>query len=82
MIYKIENSYLDYITVKRINMSKEDFIAILEATLLCANLDIIGLSLVDDNNVLITFKGNGTRKVNIEADSYGAIIVDVMKHAF
>ena len=63
-------------------MSKEDFIAILEATLLCANLDIIGLSLVDDNNVLITFKGNGTRKVNIEADSYGAIIVDVMKHAF
>ncbi len=63
-------------------MSKEDFIAVFETTLVCANLDIIGLSLVDDNNVLITFKGNGTRKVNIEADSYGAIIVDVMKHAF
>ena len=63
-------------------MSKEDFIALLEATLLCANLDIIWLSLVDDSNVLITFKGNGTRKVNIEADSFGAIIVDVMKHAF
>ena len=63
-------------------MSKEDFIAILEATLLCANLDIIGLSLVDDSNVLITFKVNGTRKVNIEADSFGAIIVDVMKHVF
>lgn len=63
-------------------MSKEDFIAVFETTLVCANLNIIGLSLVDDNNVLITFKGNGTRKVNIEADSYSAIIVDVMKHAF
>lgn len=45
-------------------MSKEDFITIFEATLLCANLDIIGLSLIDDSNVLITFKGNGTRKRN------------------
>ncbi|MDY5576129.1 MAG: hypothetical protein SPF70_01425 [Lachnospiraceae bacterium] len=63
-------------------MNKEDFIAVFETTLLCADLDIIGLSLVDDSHVLITFKGNGTRKVNIEADSYGAIIVDVMKHAF
>ena len=63
-------------------MSKKDFISVFELTLLCADLDVTGLSLVDDSNVLITFKGNGTRKVNIEADSYGAIIVDVMKHAF
>lgn len=63
-------------------MNKEDFIAVFETTLLCADLDIIGVSLVDDSHVLITFKGNGIRKVNIEADSYGAIIVDVMKHAF
>ena len=63
-------------------MSKEDFISVFELTLLCADLDVTGLSLVDDSNVLITFKGNGTRKVNIEADSFGAIIVDVMKHAF
>ena len=63
-------------------MSKEDYITIFETTLVCANLDIIGLSLIDDNHVLITFKGNGTRKVNIEADSYGAIILDVMKHVF
>lgn len=63
-------------------MSKEDFIALLEVTLSCANLDVIGLSLVDDSHVLITFKGNGTRRVNIEADSYGAIILDVMKHVF
>ena len=63
-------------------MSKEDFISVFELTLLCADLDVTGLSLVDDSHVLITFKGNGTRKVNIEADSFGAIIVDVMKHAF
>ncbi len=29
-----------------------------------------------------TFKGNGTRKVNIEGDSYGAIIQDTMKYVF
>lgn len=63
-------------------MSKEDFISVFELTLLCADLDVTGLSLVDDSNVLITFKGNGTRKVNIEADSFSAIIVDVMKHVF
>lgn len=63
-------------------MSKEDFIAVFEATLLCANLDIIGLSLVDDNTAQITFKGGGTRKVNIEADSYSAIITDIMKHVY
>ncbi|MBQ8591862.1 MAG: hypothetical protein IJ485_03825 [Lachnospiraceae bacterium] len=63
-------------------MSKADFITVFEATLLCANLDVTGLSLVDDNHVLITFKGNGTKKVNIEADSFGAIIVDVMKYVF
>ena len=63
-------------------MSKEDFFSVFETTLLCANVDIIGLSLVDDNHALITFKGGGTRRVNIEADSFGAIIVDVMKHVF
>ena len=63
-------------------MNKEDFIAVFEATLLCANLDVIGLSLIDDSHVLIRFKGNGTRRVNIEADSYSAIILDVMKHVF
>ena len=63
-------------------MSKEDFISVFELTLLCADLDVTGLSLVDDSNVLITFKGNGTRKVNIEADSFGAIIIDVMKNVF
>ncbi len=63
-------------------MEKKEFIKVLEATLLCAELDITGLSLVDDNTVQITFKGGGKRRVNIEADSYGAIIQDVMAHEF
>lgn len=63
-------------------MSKEDFILVFETTLLCANLDVIGLSLIDNNHVLITFKGGGTRRVNITADSYGAIIRDVMKRVY
>lgn len=63
-------------------MSKSDFITIFELSLISANLDIIALSLIDDNTVQITFKGGGTRKVNIEADSHGAIILDVMKYAF
>lgn len=63
-------------------MSKEDFILVFETTLLCANLDVIGLSLIDNDHVLITFKGGGTRRVNITADSYGAIIRDVMKRVY
>ncbi len=63
-------------------MEKKEFIKVLETTLLCAELDVTGLSLIDDKTVLIAFKGGGTRLVNIEADSYGAIIVDVMKHVF
>ena len=63
-------------------MSKTEFIKVFELTLVSANLDIISLSLLDDSHALITFKGNGTRKVNIEGDSYGAIIQDVMKYVF
>lgn len=63
-------------------MSKAEFISIFELTLVSANLDIIALSLVDDSHVQITFKGGGKRKVNIEGDSYGAIIQDTMKYAF
>lgn len=63
-------------------MNKTEFIATLETTLVNANLDIIALSLMDENTVQITWKGNGTRKVNIAADSFGAIILDIMKHVF
>ena len=60
-------------------MSKQDFISIFECTLLAANLDIIQLSLIDDDHLMIMC---GKRTVNITADSYGAIIIDTMKHAF
>lgn len=63
-------------------MCKEDFITVFETTLLCANLDVIALSPIDEDHVQITFKGNGKRVVNIGADSYGAIILDVMKYVF
>lgn len=63
-------------------MSKEDFVSIFELTLVSANLDIISLTLIDDNTVQITFKGGGTRRVNIEADSHSTIILDVMKHVY
>ena len=60
-------------------MSKSDFISIFELTLVSANLDIIGLSLIDNNTAQITFKGGGVRQVNIECDSFSAIITDIMK---
>lgn len=63
-------------------MSKADFISVFEATLICAELGVTSLSLIDNDHVLITFQGNGTRTVNITADSYGAIICDVMRYVF
>ena len=63
-------------------MNKIEFIQTLETTLINANLEITALALIDDNTVQITFKGNGTRRVNIAADSRAAIILDVMKHVF
>ena len=61
-------------------MSKSDFISIFELTLVSANLDITALSLIDDNTVQITFKGGGKKRVNIECDSFSAIVLDVMKY--
>lgn len=61
-------------------MCKKEFIAIFETTLVNADLDVTALELLDNGTVQVTFKGNGKKKVNIEAGSYGAIIIDVMKH--
>lgn len=61
-------------------MSKKEFIVTLEKTLVNAELDVTALELLDNNTVQITFKGGGKRKANIEADSYRAIILDVLKH--
>ena len=42
--------------------------------------DVVKCELVDrGDTVVITFKGGGTRTVNVHADSYAAIIRDVMK---
>lgn len=51
-------------------MDKKEFIAIFGTTLVDADPDVTAPELLD----------NGKREVNIEADSYGAIIIDVMKH--
>ena len=75
-------SYTNRDGQKVISITKKEFISVFENTLLCADLDITGLSLIDADHVVITFKGGGKRKVNIEADSKGAIILDVMHHAF
>jgi len=63
-------------------MDKKEFIVTLETTLTNAKLDVIALELLDNDTVEITFKGGDRRKVNIEADSYGAVILDVVKHCF
>ena len=60
-------------------MCKRDFVAVLETTIVCADLDVMALSLVDDDTVEITFKGGGRRLANITADSHSAIIKDVLK---
>lgn len=60
-------------------MCKLDFIAVLEAVLVCADLDVKGLSLVDENTVEVAFVGGGRRLADITADSHSAIIKDVLK---
>lgn len=60
-------------------MNKKEFIATFETTLINANLEVIALELLDNDTVQIAFKGGGKRRVNIEADSYGTIINDIMK---
>lgn len=62
-------------------MSKEDFISIFELTLISANLDVAGLSLLDNDTVLITFKNGYTKKVCIECDSFASIVLDVTRRA-
>lgn len=60
-------------------MNKKEFIMLLETVLVCADLDVVALSLVNDGLVEITFKGGGKRTANIEADSKSSIIKDVLK---
>lgn len=45
-----------------------------------ANTDVISAELTDNNTMLIRYESGGTRKINIAADSYWAIIKDAAKY--
>lgn len=40
-----------------------------------------GCTLLEGNTVVVTFKGGYTKRVNVDCDSYAAIIRDVTKRA-
>ena len=61
-------------------MNKSEFVKSFEAVLRNANVDVVGLDLIDDDHVEITYKGGGKRKINIACDSYKAIMIDVLKY--
>jgi len=60
-------------------MEKKEFIAVLEHTLLCADLDVTELFLIDDNTVQITFKGGGKLPIGedncLTADRNGVFFI-------
>lgn len=41
---------------------------------------VLGAELIDEDTVLLTFKSGYSKRVNIRADSYIAIISDVVTH--
>lgn len=83
-----DNQWLDAVSeTKAWNMDEEDalvdreaFVHNLGVLLSQTREDVVKCELVDrGDTVVITFKGGGTRAVNVHADSYAAIIRDVMK---
>ena len=83
-----DNQWLtDVSETKAWNMDEEDalvdregFVHNLGVLLTQTREDVVKCELVDrGDTVVITFKGGGTRTVNVHADSYAAIIRDVMK---
>ena len=61
-------------------VDREAFVHNLGVLLSQTREDVVKCELVDrGDTVVITFKGGGTRTVNVHADSYAAIIRDVMK---
>lgn len=62
-------------------VDREAFVHNLGVLLTQTREDVVKCELVDKGDtVIITFAGGGTRTVNVHADSYAAIIRDVMKH--
>lgn len=83
-----DNQWLDDVSeTKAWNMDEVDALADREAfvhnlgvLLSQTRKDVVRCKLIDrGGTVVITFKGGGTRTVNVHADSYAAIIRDVMK---
>ena len=78
----------DVSETKAWNMDEEDalvdreaFVHNLGVLLTQTREDVVKCELIDrGDTVVITFKGGGTRTVNVHADSYAAIIRDVMKY--
>ena len=61
-------------------VDREGFVHNLGVLLSQTREDVIKCILIDNGDtVIIVFKGGGTRYVNVHADSYAAIIRDVMK---
>lgn len=61
-------------------VDREGFVHNLGVLLTQTRENVVKCELIDrGNTVVITFKGGGTRTVNVHADSYAAIIRDVMK---
>lgn len=61
-------------------VDREGFVHNLGVLLTQTRENVVKCELTDrGNTVVITFKGGGTRTVNVHADSYAAIIRDVMK---
>lgn len=83
-----DNQWLDDVSeTKAWNMDEEDalvdreaFVHNLGVLLTQTREDVVKCELIDrGDTVVITFKGGGKRAVNVHADSYAAIIRDVMK---
>ena len=83
-----DNQWLDDVSeTKAWNKDKEDalvdreaFVHNLGVLLTQTREGVVKCELIDrGDTVIITFKGGATRAVNVHADSYAAIIRDVMK---
>lgn len=62
-----------------VRITKKSFVAALGVILGTANTEVVETMLLDEETVLVTFKGGHTKKVNIACDSRAQIIIDVTK---
>ncbi len=60
-------------------ISKASFVMTIGVILNEANSDVETTDLINDETVLVTFKGGHTKQVNIAADSRMAILKDIIR---